>query len=296
MDERLDAHLEIARIPNEEFAELAFRLALRRDPEPEARERLRRKLADCTLSRATLLHELVTSKEFGRVRAFDDAVAHGEWAHRRGERPRELRAPAWDDGRLIELPWVLGRYRGDRRVLETGYVHAEAPYLAALVRLGAEELVGVDLAERGVPGLRSVVGDLRELPLAAASFDLVLCVSTLEHVGMDTSAYGHEGERDEGGMERALLELRRVVAPDGRVLITLPLGERRDFGWYIQLELDDWHRLFTAAGFAVFEEEGYALDESGWYAVPLPRGDLLCAELRPRRVADRLRRRISGRR
>jgi SAM-dependent methyltransferase len=293
MDERLGVHLEVARMADEEFAELAFRLALRREPEPEARERMRRKLGERSLSRATLLHELATSEEFARVRAFDDAVTHGEWARGRGERPRELRAPAWDDGRLIELPWVLGRYRGERRVLETGHVHAEAPYLAALVGLGAEELVGVDLAEREVPGLRSVVGDLRDLPFSSESFDLVLCVSTLEHVGMDTSMYGHGGERDERGMERALLELRRVVARDGRVLITLPLGERRDLGWYVQLELGDWHRLFAGADFGIFEEEGYALDESGWHPVPLPRGDLLCAELRPRRVADRLRRRLS---
>lgn len=295
MDERLQAHLDVAAIPDDEFAALAFKLALRREPEPEARERLLAKLGDRTLSRASLLQELVGSDEFERVRTFDDAVAHGEWAWRRRERPRELRAPAWDDGRVIEIPWVIGRYRGERRVLETGYAYAEAPYVTALVALGAADLVGVDLAEREVPGLTSVVADLRELPLPDASFELALCVSTLEHVGMDTSMYGHGGERDERGMEKALRELRRVLRPGGRLLITLPLGERRDLGWYVQLELSDWHALFHACGFAVFEEEGYRLDETGWYAVPLPAGDLLCAELRPRRVADRLRRRLAGR-
>lgn len=295
MDARLDVYLEDAGIPDAEFADLAYRLVLRRGPEPEARERVLAKLAEGTLSRATLLHEIVTSEEFERVRLFDDAVAFGSWARRRGERPRELRAPSWDDGRAIEIPWVLARYRGEARVLETGYAYAEAPYLAALVRLGAEELVGVDLAERDVPGLRGVAGDLRALPFGEGSFDLVLCVSTLEHVGMDTRMYGHGGERDPSGPATALGELRRVLAPDGRLLITVPLGERRDLGSWIQLGLGDWHELFTGAGFAVFEEEGYELGECEWFAVPLPEGDLLCAELRPQRRADRLRRRLARR-
>jgi SAM-dependent methyltransferase len=290
MDERLDTHLEVAALRDEEYVRLIYRLALRREPEPEGRRRALERLSDATLSRATLLHELVTSEEFRRVRSFDDSVALSIRARAGRERPRALTAPAWDDGRMIEIPWVLARYGGEQRVLDAGYAFAEAPYLTALVRLGASELVGVDLAEREVPGLRSVVGDLRALPFRDGSFDLVLCVSTLEHVGADTSVYGYEGGPDDQGMARALLELRRVLTSHGRLLITVPLGERKDFGWWVQLELADWHELFAGAGFAVVEEEGYALGEEKWCAVALPAGDLLCAELRPRGRGERARR------
>ena len=52
------------------------------------------------------------------------------------------------------------------------------------------ELVGVDLAEAEVPGFETVVADARELPFPDASFDQVLLVSTLEHIGADNEVYG----------------------------------------------------------------------------------------------------------
>ena len=48
----------------------------------------------------------------------------------------------------------------------------------------------VDLVEAEVPGLRSVVGDLRALPFPDESFDVLVCVSTIEHVGHDNRVYG----------------------------------------------------------------------------------------------------------
>ena len=46
----------------------AFALVLHRPPDDEARERALAKLADGTLSRATLLHELAAAPEVDRIR------------------------------------------------------------------------------------------------------------------------------------------------------------------------------------------------------------------------------------
>ena len=107
---------------------------------------------------------------------------------------------------MIELPWVLARLRGDR-ALEVGYAFAEAPYLAALLQAGFDELTGVDLAETDVPGMTTVCADVRDLPFDSNSFDLALCVSTLEHVGADNSGYGLEAEDDAASRLTALREL-----------------------------------------------------------------------------------------
>lgn len=301
MDQNLAAQLELDGLSNEEYVDLLYRLALRRPPEEAARSRAVSSLAAGTLSRATLLAELVDAAEFARVRALDDAVAFAAWARAAGERPRELRAPVGDE-RPIEIPWALGRLRQENRLLDVGTTFAEPAYVSALLALGRPGLVGLDLAPGEIPGLRLVRGDVRALPFPDESFDAAICISTLEHVGADTSAYGVDQERDAGGMERALRELRRVLARNGRLLVTVPTGAAEDHGSFVQLPPDEWLSLFRRADFLVFEREIYALGADGWqqaspdevagrrYGDPGPAAAaILCVELRPRALGETIR-------
>ena len=296
VDPRLQAHVDANAGSDEAFVDAAFAMILRRPPDPEARERALAKLAEGTLSRATLLHELATAPEFERVRRLDDAVAFARGARMRGERPRHLQAPPDTDERLVEVPWVLSRLRSGR-VLEVGWAFAEPAYLAALVEADPGELVGADLAEAEAPGFETVVADARRLPFPDGSFDQVLLVSTLEHIGADNEIYGVADAADEGGRESALRELRRVLAPEGTMLVTVPLGEPGDHGWFRQEDVAGWTRLFTGAGFFIEEQEVYELGQGGWRAAPTfdatgvtygSRGPaasaVLCAELSPNRL------------
>src|SRR5438067_13622757 len=304
----LASWLDAASGSDEEFVDRVWRLAVRRLPEPDARDRALAKLRDGTLSRAGLLRELVSSEEFAAVALFDDALAFaaGERARPRDGggpwRPRLLHAPATADERSLEIPWALARYDGERRVLDVGYAFAEPAYLAGLTALGAAELTGVDLAEAEVPGLEAVVADVRELPFADSSFDLVFCISTLEHVGRDNEVYEVEAAREEQGDEAALRELRRVLAKDGRLLVSVPTGEHDDQGWQLQRTPEDWVAGFERSGFLVFEDELYVRGADGWrtgslaearaahYGVGGPgAGAVLLAELRPARVAEKVR-------
>jgi SAM-dependent methyltransferase len=296
MDPRLAAELSAHEGADEEFVDAAFALVLRRPPDEEARERALRKLAEGTLSRATLVLELASSHEFDRVRELDDAVSLGFAARARGERLRWLQAPGGTDERIVELPWVLSRLRSSGRVLEVGYAFAEPAYLGALLRAGLE-LVGVDLATRDVDGLEAVQADVRALPFPEHSFDQILLVSTLEHVGADNTMYGLGGESDEAARPAALRELRRVLRRDGSLLVTVPLGEPGDYGWFRQEDERGWMRLYARAGFFVEEKESYELTPEGWRAAPLFRAEgvhygdrgpaasaVLCAALRPGRL------------
>lgn len=296
VDPSLKEHLAVGAPTDEEFVDATFGLVLRRPPEADARERALTKLAEGTLSRATLLHELVTASEFERVRQLDDAIAFARGARSRAERPRHLNAAPGTDERLIEVPWVLSRLRSGK-VLEVGYAFAEPAYLAGLVEAGPGELVGVDLAEADVPGFETVVADARALPFPDSSFDQVLLVSTLEHIGADNAVYGLEGTQDDDGRLTALRELRRVLQPFGSLLVTVPLGEPGDYGWFRQEDISGWTKLFTAAGYFVEEQEAYVLEDDGWRAAPTfdPSGvvygtrgpaasAVLCVELSPRRL------------
>jgi len=304
----LGAWLDAAAAGDEEFVERAWRLVVRRAPEPAARDAALAKLRDGTLSRAGLLRELTASEEFERVALLDGALAFAAAERARPRdvrgpaRPRELRAPAASDERAIEIPWCLARYDGERRVLDVGYAFAEPAYLAGLVALGAPELSGADLAEAEVPGLQPIVADVRSLPVADGAFDLVFCISTLEHVGRDNDVYAVDAPKSEEGDEAALRELHRVLDRNGRLLVSVPTGERDDQGWQLQRTPDDWIVVFERAGFLVFEDELYVRGPDGWrtgtlaqagsarYGANGPGADaVLLAELRPARVAEKLR-------
>jgi SAM-dependent methyltransferase len=82
------------------------------------------------------------------------------------------------------------------RVLDVGC--GAKPYFPFFAE--PREYVGVDAIDNPVADVRASV---ESLPLPDASFDLVLCLQVLEHVEQPA---------------RAVRELRRVVAPGGRVL------------------------------------------------------------------------------
>ena len=300
--------LDAASGTDEDFVDRAWRLVVRRAPEPDGRARALEKLYDGTLSRAGLLRQLVLSDEFDHLAVLDGALAFAAAERAKPRevdgpaRPRELRAPAACDERAVEIPWALARYDGEGHVLDIGYAFAEPAYLAGLVGLGAIELVGVDLATADVPGLRPVVADVRALPFSDASFDLAFCISTLEHVGRDNEVYNVDAARDDAGDEAALRELRRVLTKDGRLLVSVPTGRHDDQGWQVQRTPEDWIAMFERAGFLVFEDELYVRAEDGWRSAPLGQaraarygsggpgaGAVLVAELHPDSFGGKMR-------
>jgi SAM-dependent methyltransferase len=76
----------------------------------------------------------------------------------------------------------------------------------------------VDKYERAPGVLNLDVVDLAIAPDLPAPFDLVLAVSTIEHVGLD------EQLQDPGKPARAIAALTELLAPDGRLWCTFPVG------------------------------------------------------------------------
>jgi hypothetical protein len=278
-----------------------WRFVLRRPIEPEELRATEERLTE-GMSYASLLQELATSPEFEHLRLLEDSVAWAAARRRDSERPRNLEAPARVDERPVEIPWCLSRVVSGERVLDIGYAFAEPTYLEGLGEL--ENVTGVDLVLREVPGLTSVQADLRDLPFEDESFDVAIAISTLEHVGRDNTQYGL-GAESEDSLDAALRELHRVAL---RVLVTVPTGERELLPEQSVYEPSEWVDRFGRAGFLVYEDELYELTDDGWRSVPEltpglrygARGPgasaVLCAELHPRSLSERVRLALRDRR
>ncbi len=138
-----------------------------------------------------------------RRRRAPEMVALAEWPGADRRRPSltspkyTIRAPlaAWLDVEARRAAADFGRYR----VLDVGCgAKPYYPLFAAFV----SDYVGVDIAE---PSAADVIGPAEAIPLDDGMFDLVLCTQVLEHA--DDPA-------------RVVRELRRVIAPGGRVLVS----------------------------------------------------------------------------
>ena len=122
--------------------------------------------------------------------------------------PEDPEPWAWRRRRAL----LLGEARPGERVLDLGC--GAGRFVAALRDAGADP-VGVELAEaalerarRNVPGRRpAAVAPDGTLPLGHGEVDLVWCSEVLEHVP-DTVGF--------------LTEVRRVLQPGGRLLVTVP--------------------------------------------------------------------------
>jgi len=137
------------------------------------------------------------------------AGAHGEF-ELAGDRHRYVfhrYKLSWLSERAVEVPVVqaiVDRHAG-ARILEVGHV---------LGHYRPQSHVVLDKYELAQGVLNRDVLELGDL----GPFDLIVAISTLEHVGLD------ESPRDPGKAARAVSALRDLLAPGGRLVLTIPAG------------------------------------------------------------------------
>ena len=98
------------------------------------------------------------------------------------------------------------------RWLKTDTAEETHPVRALLPSLGSATWVGIDAAHsalRGAVGCARVQADVRRLPFPSGTFDGVLSTSTLDHFDVVSD------------IDVSLRELRRVLRPEGRLVLTL---------------------------------------------------------------------------
>jgi len=179
------------------------------------------------------------------------------------------------DERVVEYPWALHRLR--RRwdpgtpILDAGSVLNHPRLLAYCRRERLGPISIVTLHHEGhaevSDDVRYEFADLRLLPYRDAWFSSVVCLSTLEHVGMDNRLYGDAARSSttpHTEAARAMDELRRVVRPGGALFLSVPFGMRDDRGWFRILDAEDLPRLTDRAGWRTDRTLIYRATAAGW--------------------------------
>ncbi len=86
-------------------------------------------------------------------------------------------------------------------------------------------------AKKLIPKGEFIVGDIYNMPYASASFDLVFCIQTLEHLK---------------NSDKVLKEMDRICKPDGMIIISVPNGELDTYGGHVNFWTDSDFRDFLS--------------------------------------------------
>lgn len=130
---------------------------------------------------------------------------------------------------------------------------------------GCESLLPLMLAKRGFKvtvydfrgyaeqhqNLDSIKGDFLENKIEDSSFDYVILISTIEHVGFGSYKASH----CEDGDMKAMSEVRRVLSPNGRAVLTFPFTQRHTIieGFERWFDVERIEQLF--GGMYILREE-----------------------------------------
>jgi SAM-dependent methyltransferase len=153
----------------------------------------------------------------------------------------------WYRGRRQVLARVIDALRlpAGARILDAGCGSGRNMVdLAARGTVTGIELSGTSVAlARGRGAGEVIAGSVLEMPVASDSFDLAVCLDVLEHLEDDVGA---------------LCELRRVVAPGGALLVTVPAYQ---WLWSGHDEVNHHQRRYTGSSLR------HAAEQAGWEQV-----------------------------
>ena len=163
--------------------------------------------------------------------------------------------------RVAEYGFALRQLTsGSGRLMDIGSSDSLFPYLLADKGFNVTCLDPIAKPSND-PRIEIMEGDIRKTSLSEGQFDVITCISTLEHIGLP-GRYGIT-EADPDGERNAMKEMHRLLKPGGRLILTVP------FGQYAMLPLNRVYsqvRIMELKGpLRCTTEEYYCIDREGSY-------------------------------
>jgi len=176
------------------------------------------------------------------------------------------------DARLVEIPWVISQLKkGSLKILDAGS-SLNNEVVVTSPGLSEKNLTIITLAPEGVcfweNGISYIFGDIRNLDLRDETFDSIICISTIEHVGMDNSMYDKRNPYAIPSSQKdfliAIKELKRVLKTGGALFCTFPFGKYENHGWFQQFDSKLTDTLIEGFDPIKYSEKVFKYNPDGW--------------------------------
>ncbi len=165
--------------------------------------------------------------------------------------------------RIVEWGYVLSQFKDKypKKVLDFGCSRGWIPL--SLASLG-HNVTGIDFRDFPFthPNFKFYKGDI--LQIKENEFDIVLCLSTLEHVGL--GAYGEEYDSD--ALKNVVKKIYSLLKQDGLFFLTIPVGKSSIDNFEKSFTPDEIKKLLENNGLKLSEENYFQkVDQKHWLAV-----------------------------
>ncbi len=178
------------------------------------------------------------------------------------------------DERVIEYPWILCRLSmAEHLMLDAGSA-LNFQYILEFPAMKSRNVIIYNLAPESVvsrTNVSYVYGDLRHTILKTECLDEIICISTLEHIGMDNSLlYSKDPRLNEfkpNDYKQAIREFKRLLKPGGQLFITVPYGRYENLGWLQQFDCGMVKTVFDIFEASNSEVGYYRYFANGWQVV-----------------------------
>jgi SAM-dependent methyltransferase len=209
-----------------------------------------------------------------RQRVFKQAISDSLLLERmRGGEPLPLNYGVDVDERCVEFPWTLAQLGSDPEVVLDAGSTLNHDYIVSWPGLANKSLYLLTLAPEPDcfwwRGISYLYADLRSIPLRDNYCDTITCMSVLEHIGFDNTVYTLDNayrEHNPDDFMQAIAEMRRVLRPGGRLLLTVPYGRYERHDWFQQFDCNLLSRALDAFGPAQsVRVDFFRNTPQGWY-------------------------------
>jgi SAM-dependent methyltransferase len=172
--------------------------------------------------------------------------------------------------RIIEVPFVFTELKADKKELKILDFGCTESWLAISLASLGHHVYGVDLRDYPFQHKNLVFKKQNILTLKEKDFDVIIAVSSLEHVGL--GAYGED--YDAGALEQVVTKINTLLVDRGRLILTVPVGKPFTDHFLRSFTPDEIENLPVSKGFSLEKGRYYQRrDNKQWF--PCSREEIL---------------------
>ncbi len=212
--------------------------------------------------------------------------------------------------RIVEVPWAARWLKGSRNILDIGFTMSSLDWMGLLLTMIKEHAAAIDAIDiikpervitryplewqKEILNTPITIGDLRTIEVKIDHYDVVTCISTLEHIGFDeasdedpNTAFNRGKTIEEVATRRAesvnqqvLSQFHKTLKPGGIAIISVPMGKggatllQDSLGLYTrqwEYEKESWADLTNQPGFEIVDECFFGItNKHTWQQVESP--------------------------